>query len=334
MSRSLCPLVLNPSKPVPEPDTQQLVHNRAKSQFDADQLAHILDLEGFDAPGTTRELIEQELTLARQRAFQEEPEASEEALPDHPEDPLFNRILHIRPPPVMGSLLLTTNPLNPDLDLAAINAEYESNRLVVVDDILRPDVIEELRKFCLESTIWHNVKPTFVGAYWDKGFSSPLLLHVASALMAAFPFLSTTHLEYFWAYAYNNQVEQDNPAIDIHADEAKVNFNLWLTPDDFNLDPDSGGLTVWREKVPADWSFQDFNSPRSVDKVKDWLGGVTPTQVSYKYNRAAIFDSDFFHQSQLSTFRPGHGNRRINLSFLFGSRQQIMGQSTGQETTH
>ena len=26
----------------------------------------------------------------------------------------------------------------------------------------------ELRKFCLESTIWHNVKPTFVGAYWDK----------------------------------------------------------------------------------------------------------------------------------------------------------------------
>ena len=71
--------------------------------------------------------------------------------------------------------------------------------------------------------MWHNVKPTFVGAYWDKGFSSPLLLHVASALMGTLPFLTPFHLEYLWGYAYNNNDHGDaNPAINIHADEAKA----------------------------------------------------------------------------------------------------------------
>ena len=191
----------------------------------------------------------------------------------------------------------------------------------------------------MESTVWHNVKPTFVGAYWDRGiffcttltllnplpiggFSSPLVLHIANALMEAFPFIRPHHLEYFWAYAYDNAARNDrqaNPAIDVHADEAQVNFNMWLTPSEANDDPSSGGLTVWKKKPPASWEFKEYNSPKSVEKVKAMLSDVTPTVVEYRYNRAIVFDSDFFHQSQPSLFKAGHSNRRINLTLLFGA---------------
>ena len=37
----------------------------------------------------------------------------------------------------------------------------------------------------------------------------------------------------------------------VHADNAAVNMNLWLTPDDANLDPDGGGLIIYRTRAPV-----------------------------------------------------------------------------------
>lgn len=37
--------------------------------------------------------------------------------------------------------------------------------------------------------------------------------------------------------------------IKVHADSATVNLNFWVTPDQANLDPESGGLVVY-PKVP------------------------------------------------------------------------------------
>jgi len=36
-------------------------------------------------------------------------------------------------------------------------------------------------------------------------------------------------------------------------------------------------------------------------------------------NRAVIFNSFFFHKTLPNRFKAGHANRRINLTFLFGS---------------
>ena len=36
----------------------------------------------------------------------------------------------------------------------------------------------------------------------------------------------------------------------MHADDAAVNVNLWITDNDANLDPDSGGMIVYKEKAP------------------------------------------------------------------------------------
>ena len=63
------------------------------------------------------------------------------------------------------------------------------------------------------------------------------------------------HLEYMWAYKYTS----DMSGIPIHADDAAVNCNLWVTPSEANLDPDSGGLVVYTEPAPLEWDFMEFN---------------------------------------------------------------------------
>ena len=43
--------------------------------------------------------------------------------------------------------------------------------------------------------------------------------------------------------------------------------------------------------------------------------------VPYRANRAVIFDSDLFHETDVISFKPGYENRRINVTLLFGRRQ-------------
>lgn len=48
-----------------------------------------------------------------------------------------------------------------------------------------------------------------------------------------------------------------------HSDHATVNLNFWVTPDDANLDPSSGGLVVYPKVPPSG----DPNHPSSGGKV-------------------------------------------------------------------
>jgi hypothetical protein len=43
-------------------------------------------------------------------------------------------------------------------------------------------------------------------------------------------------------------------------------------------------------------------------------------RVPYRENRAVIFDSAFLHHSDRGVFAPGYENRRVNVTFLYGSR--------------
>ena len=51
-------------------------------------------------------------------------------------------------------------------------------------------------------------------------------------------------LQEFWGYKYDPEHQSDlqgSAGINVHADHASVNLNFWITPDDANLDRDSGG---------------------------------------------------------------------------------------------
>lgn len=136
-------------------------------------------------------------------------------------------------------------------------------------------------------------------------------------------------LRYLWAYKYDSTLT----GINTHADQAAVNVNIWLTPDEANLDPDSGGLVVFTVKPPMDWDFEKYNT--ATDFVHETLlrpSGYANRTIPHRQNRAVIFDSALFHHTDSFTFKPGYENRRINLTLLYGKMR--MARSGVASTTN
>jgi hypothetical protein len=106
----------------------------------------------------------------------------------------------------------------------------------------------------------------------------------------------------------------------VHADEAAVNVNFWITENEANLDAERGGLVVYTHDAPKDWGFARFNIDSK--SIADYLTSVgsVPVRVPYQANRAVIFDSDLFHATDQPRFREGYLNRRINITLLYGLR--------------
>jgi hypothetical protein len=121
-------------------------------------------------------------------------------------------------------------------------------------------------------------------------------------------------LRQFWGFKYDSGLQ----GIALHADFAAVNVNFWITPDEANLDADGGGLIVWDKPAPADWDFAKYNADAAL--ARDFLtqNKAKAIKVPYRCNRAVIFDSSLFHETDKITFKDGYLNRRINLTLLYG----------------
>ena len=75
----------------------------------------------------------------------------------------------------------------------------------------------------------------YLGAYINDGFAPPALPALVAELCAALPsIVGTLPLVNAWAYKYGGVADAADAGIRVHADYALVNFNLWLTPDEFN----------------------------------------------------------------------------------------------------
>jgi tetratricopeptide (TPR) repeat protein len=191
-------------------------------------------------------------------------------------------------------------------------------QLVVVDDFLTPQALKKLRLFCLESTIWQkSYEGGYLGAFPEHGFAPPLLAQIADELRQAYPSIIADHpLLHFWAFKYDSTLH----GIRKHADFAAVNVNFWITPDEANLDPAHGGLIVWDAAAPLDWDFARYNAAeKDMDAFLE-SRNAQPVIVPYRCNRAVIFDSDLFHETDAFRFEKGYENRRINVTLLFGRR--------------
>lgn len=208
------------------------------------------------------------------------------------------------------------NPANAEI-VAKTWAEADP-QIVVIDDLLTPEGLEALRRFCLGSTMWERAYDNgYLGALPESGFAAPLLAQIAEELSATFPTVIGDHgLRLLWGFKYDSTLK----GITIHADQAAVNVNFWITPDEANLNPDRGGLVIYDANAPADWEAADYNGndPRVWDFLK--RANAKPVTVPYRVNRAVIFDSDLFHETDLLEFKEGYLNRRINVTMLFGRR--------------
>ena len=151
--------------------------------------------------------------------------------------------------------------VNPDMsgDIAA-RWHDSSPQCVVIDNLLTEEGLEALRRFCWRSTIWHNAHPNgYLGAMPEHGFACPLLAQIDEELRSTYPAILGEHpLLRWWGFKYDSQLK----GINVHADFAAININFWITPDEANLDPESGGLVVWDKAAPLDWGFAQYNARR------------------------------------------------------------------------
>jgi len=194
-----------------------------------------------------------------------------------------------------------------------------SPKIVVIDDFLTNEALDGLRRFCWGSTVWRRVhKGGYLGASPELGFACPLLFQIADELRRSYPTVFASHpLELRWAFKYDSQL----PGIEVHADFAAINVNFWITPDDANLDPQSGGIVIWDKAAPLDWDFAKYNA--ATDLAREFLAhaGARSVTVPYRSNRAVIFDSNLFHETDRIVFKEGYLNRRINITLLYGLRE-------------
>jgi tetratricopeptide (TPR) repeat protein len=207
--------------------------------------------------------------------------------------------------------------LNASVDYRPIQQVISTGRekVQVIDDFLTPGALEQVQKFCLESTVWrHPYRFGYVGAFPHDGFASTSLFAIAEEFQTALgEAFDGYYLAQWWGFEYDAKL----PGTDIHGDDADFSLNFWITPDSANLDPNTGGLVIWDKKAPSDWSFNDYNS--GGDRVRQFLREQTAesTTIPYRANRAVLFEGHLFHRTDDFSFAPGFANRRRSLTFLF-----------------
>ena len=216
---------------------------------------------------------------------------------------------------------ISETAINADKNWSEVEKSYlnSSNQIIYIDNFLSNQAIKELREFCLVSKIWNQEYPNkYLGSFSERGFISPIHLKIAIELKEKLPRLFGKHnLDKFWGFKYDSTLGK---GINIHADFALINLNFWITPDEYNNNKKKGGLKVYDTPAPEDWTFAQYN--RHPEKIYTFLkdNNANCTNVPYKFNRAVLFNSAYFHETDEINFKDEYEARRINITYLFGSR--------------
>ncbi|WP_198648771.1 tetratricopeptide repeat protein [Cyanothece sp. BG0011] len=222
-------------------------------------------------------------------------------------------------PPLRGPAL------NDSLDYKVIEDSYLGSSMVYFDNFLTPEALQNLRQFCLESTIFFKHRASgYVGAYMTTGIANPLMFQIAEELRERLPrVLGELSVGNMWVYRYQSQGQGVKP----HTGDGSVTLNFWFTPDESNLGPkEGGGLVIWDKKqVPQSTSsWSKFNTgkddPQIQEKISQFLSSAKSTTIPYRCNRAVIFHSTLWHRSDPFHFRDQFEHRRMNGTMLFGNR--------------
>ncbi len=299
------------------PDDSHQKTSRSKLQHDIEQLEYLLAHERLGSD--YHKVLE-----GFRKVLSVLPEADEKAeIVEVPEEyrkylkPCFNRFFYRPPTPAIKG-----RAVNPNFDVAAVEADYAKNApgMTFADGFLTAEALKELRRFCRESTVWfkHSYAKGYVGAFIEDGFVCPLLLQIADELRTAFPGIFGEHtLRKLWAFKYDSRLS----GIPIHADFAAVNVNFWIAPEAANKDPETGGLIVWDKEAPMDWDFQTYNADEQAMRSFIADSGAKSYSIPHRENRMVMFNSDLIHETGELDFEEGYENRRINITMLFGKRE-------------
>ena len=224
----------------------------------------------------------------------------------------ISKILYNKPPKTSSS-----NLINEKNDIESLESEYlgKNPEILVVDNFLTPEALLELQEFYRNANIFkYPYGNGYVGAFLAKGLSNKFILKLTEDLRKTYKNIFTNlQLTQAWAFKYDSK----SKGINVHADDASINVNFWITPDHANLNKKTGGLKIWNKLPPKEWDFEEFNynSPKIIkmleaEKIKHKI-------IEYKENRAVIFNSKLFHATDNYNFKDSYEDRRVNMTFLY-----------------
>lgn len=190
-------------------------------------------------------------------------------------------------------------------------------QMVVVDDFLTGAALEKLRNYCAGSTVWRKIYDAgYLGAAPEDGFACPLLAQIVEEVQLAYSAILTGEtFRYLGAFKYDSEL---STGTNTHADNSNINVNMYITDDQANLDPASGGMEIWDAAAPDIQAMRKLNG--SEEMVRDFLrhAGAKRFSIPHRANRAIIFRSTQFHRTDTFRFRDNYLSQRINISLLFG----------------
>tara|TARA_Y200000002_G_scaffold353892_1_gene333727 strand:- start:628 stop:2160 length:1533 start_codon:yes stop_codon:yes gene_type:complete len=223
----------------------------------------------------------------------------------------MHKILYNKP------IKLKEDFLNPNLNISQIENDYNSSNpeIVVIDNFLSEKFLKEINIFFRCANIFKRPYPRgYIGTFLNTGMSNMAILKFSQELKRSFKNIFHEYqLNQAWAFKYDS----DQNGINIHADDAKVNVNFWITENESNLDTSSGGMIIWKKKPDNNASFDDFNSSNKSDKRLDEVKNIDSIKVPYKANRVVIFNSKLYHATDEINFKKSYINRRVNVTLLY-----------------
>lgn len=207
-----------------------------------------------------------------------------------------------------------------DRDWSVVEARYLSRGdqpYCVLDDFLTGQAVEELREKLLNDHRWHFKHPLSKELYLAAPGGNDIL-DLGQHLVEQIPqVLGGLKLVYHWAYLHCR-----SSGLKPHTDgDSAVTVNLYLTPDEYNLRPGTGGLILSAVRRPPSVSLIEFNSMPWADSYferehVDENG--RDICIAYRYNRAILFDSGIFHASDQIFFRnDATQSMKLNLGLVF-----------------
>ena len=194
-------------------------------------------------------------------------------------------------------------------------------RILVLDNVLTQPACDALRRLCRDFPGWRAApEDGLFTAVPESGFAAPLLARIVAELRAACPGILQNHpLRHLEAVRHDGDAETTTP----RTDAAAVTVRLWLTPNDDSLDPATGSLVIW-DTPPPEGSLSPFQGDAAGDAAlaRKFLaaGGAQPLTITWRANRAVLFDSSLAQETGAIRVQAGAENPRIAITLLFGGR--------------
>lgn len=199
-----------------------------------------------------------------------------------------------------------------DINWSQVEDQYIKNGVTFIDNVLDENSIQALRNFALSVDFRHDVYNDYSALEFSRDGIWP---HVLDNIVVDLERIMSMTFKRGWFFIYNNISE----GVKIHVDPlSEMTVNLWVTPDEC-MEGGTGynGLDVWKIKPKPEWGYDISNG--NTQLCEEYIKESNPEKVTieYKFNRAAIFNSDYLHQSQPVWTKDGADNRKINYALLF-----------------